>query len=69
MSTSSTQQDLNYLTCSQAARILHCKPYRILRAIEKGKLVAFQPIKDGAYLIRPNDLHAFVEAAQAGAAA
>lgn len=50
-----------YLTVSEAARRIRRKPYPVLQAIYRGELRAAQPGGEGAYLIRPADLEAYVQ--------
>lgn len=51
-----------YLTPNEAGTLLRRKPWPILQAIYRGELRAFQPGGEGAWLIRPADLRAYVEA-------
>lgn len=61
-----TVSDLTYLTAGQAADILHVTPWRITQACRSGALTA---VKVGqAWLIRPADLTAYVDAHRKDAA-
>lgn len=51
----------SYLAVSEAADLLRRKPWPIVEAIEAGELRASMPSNDGAWLIRPADLVAYVE--------
>jgi excisionase family DNA binding protein len=55
-----------YLTCAEAGALLWRKPAPIHDAIRRGELRAFQPGGEGAWLIRPEDLEAWVEASGRG---
>ena len=56
-----------YLTVAEAAALLRRKPYSLVKAIEAGELRASMPSNDGAWLIRPEDLLAYVERFTSGA--
>lgn len=56
----STSRD-NYLTVREAGQLLRRTPWSIYEAIQRGELRAFQPGGEGALLIRPGDLRAYVE--------
>ena len=45
---------------------MHTKPWPVYEAIERGDLIAFQPLGKGStWLIRPADLRAYAERATA----
>lgn len=52
--------ELVYLTAAQAAEKLHVKPIQVADLCKSKKLVAFKPGK--AWLIKPADLEAYIEA-------
>jgi excisionase family DNA binding protein len=50
-----------YLTIAEAAKLLRRRIYALYLAIHNGELRACQPCNEGAWLIHPADLLAFVE--------
>lgn len=60
MNTIISELKAQYLTINEAAGVLRRSPWDIMGAIEKGDLRAFQPGHEGAWLIRPADLGAYV---------
>jgi hypothetical protein len=50
-----------YVTIAEAAAVLRRTPFALLDAIERGRLVAFRPCPESAYLIRPADLRVYAE--------
>lgn len=52
---------LNWLTVAEAGQIIRRKPWPIVQAIEAGELRASMPGNDGCWLIRPEDLVAYVD--------
>lgn len=52
---------LTWLTVNESGQILRRKPWPIVEAIEAGELRASMPGNDGCWLIRPEDLAAYVD--------
>jgi hypothetical protein len=50
-----------YLTIAEAAKLIRRRIYALYLAIHNGELRACQPCHEGAWLIHPADLLAFVE--------
>lgn len=49
------------MTAAEAAALLRTKPWPIVKAIQAGELRASMPSNEGPWLIRPEDLSAYVD--------